>query len=1155
MLYIIIFLSFIIFGNSVLLEDQPTSNWVLEIKNEFGNNEPIIFKGGRYSIVTFVVTHESGKFYLDRSFDKSMFKIALNDSNFKTFEDYYIINPSKSLEYSTYIGLNCDNNIQNNEYILNFEIKAYYIAQSVLKIKPCKVVIDKSKSIITLEPVSLNLPQLGGSFFKLKEKLYNINNIYIVPRKEDKFVSYDTALYAKIDSFSLKTMNKYEYKDGYLIDFKFGTKSTLNKLGENRSLKFELEIYEKSEVKCFMVNENYTKVNFNVTDENTDKINKTVLETIKYYFQEVTPEFDYSNNFQIKTYIPASNVYILFYLYNKTYNEELLYYFFIPKAGEYIFKFDGVNNNFEYSLIGQINNLNLIKSDFFSFIYNYRFKNEPSKDINRIPQCAEFYFDLNSNEESLNEFEFLSKKYCYKIMNEDEPILSRINGTVICRNISSNNSNKKMICVEPNNQNNDKKFRNSVTNYKEKFNEFVENLKNESNIEDNLGIKGLKVLKVNRYYDNEPPDTNKLQLVIDKTKGLQKLSILRFNITSFNTNPIECYYNSKLSDDILDISKVKDKNIIFNGYNDTQSFEVELTNGKENMIYLLFMVCYNLPGVSIKYHSTGIFNPYTYIYSNKNLDLDIPIKNSLKINCNENKNKMNLFCLKNDMEPLLNELKIELPKIVKGHIISLLKFFPNLRLSPQMELLQIGKKNIEKVEDFLKDKKSMYNKRYLVDKTSILSAMLKSVDCLSLIDNPYLFENISINYRQCIEIKKNFSDKLIYVIDNYYKCNNIVEIIKDFLNVDTSIDKHEWYIIEFLFLFNGITLNFDSLKEKHLDTLFNITFCLKDKFEDYWEYSKNYFLINKTILYPTIKLIKKEMILLILKPLSNLINVLHFNEIGNSIYANDTNITNNSSKFIPTERGKILQNKIFEFTKYLNEFGSGTYKISYSMYINIITFDENNEIQITQNSLFEREDGSENVIYNLKGKGIYVIFNPRRILKENGGNSIQIINFDPPILPLINNHKNIIRDFISIAVFDKNGNKIDINNLKNDLKPIILYNKTFHQNLKHCIFYKDFEKDLNGERIDVNTDYTFKGEKFFACSYKHLTVSTAGEEIIGGSFWSDNFILLVSLFAVIAIIIITIIIVIIIFYKRKKNKSLEVEDINNENELGELMNK
>ena len=296
------------------------------------------------------------------------------------------------------------------------------------------------------------------------------------------------------------------------------------------------------------------------------------------------------------------------------------------------------------------------------------------------------------------------------------------------------------------------------------------------------------------------------------------------------------------------------------------------------------------------------------------------------------------------------------------------------------------------------------------------------------------------------------------------------------------------------------------------------------------------------------------MILLILKPLSNLINVLHFNEIENSIFTNNTNVTNNSSKFIPTERGKILQNKIFEFTKYLNEFGSGTYKISYSMYINIITIDENNEIQISQNSLFEREDGSEKVIYNLNEKGIYVIFNPRRILKENGGNAIQIINFDPPVLPLINNHKNIIRDFISIAVFDKNGNKIDINNLKNDLQPIILYNKTFHQNLKHCIFYKDFEKDLNGERMDVNTDYTFKGEKFFACYYKHLTVSTAGEEIIGGSFWSDNFILLVSLFAVIAIIIITIIII-IIFYKRKKNKSLEVEDINNENELGELINK
>ena len=137
-------------------------------------------------------------------------------------------------------------------------------------------------------------------------------------------------------------------------------------------------------------------------------------------------------------------------------------------------------------------------------------------------------------------------------------------------------------------------------------------------------------------------------------------------------------------------------------------------------------------------------------------------------------------------------------------------------------------------------------------------------------------------------------------------------------------------------MFNEITLNFDSLKEEHLDTLFNITFCLKDKFEEYWEYSKNYFLINKTLLYPSVKLIKKEMILLILKPLSNLINVLHFNEIENSNYTikiqNNTNATNNSSIIIiPTERGKLLQNKIFEFTKYLNEFGNGTYKISNSI--------------------------------------------------------------------------------------------------------------------------------------------------------------------------------------------------------------------------------
>jgi hypothetical protein len=185
---------------------------------------------------------------------------------------------------------------------------------------------------------------MGGSFFKLKEKLYNINNIYINPKRQDKIISFGISSYITIESFSLKSMNKYEYKDGYLINFKFGTESTLDELGENRNLTFELEIYEKSEVKCFKLNENSTKVNFNVTEANPAILNKSVSETIQYYLQDVTPEFDDSNNYQIKTYIPASNVYLELYLYNKTYNEELIYNFYIPKSGEYTFKLDGLNN-------------------------------------------------------------------------------------------------------------------------------------------------------------------------------------------------------------------------------------------------------------------------------------------------------------------------------------------------------------------------------------------------------------------------------------------------------------------------------------------------------------------------------------------------------------------------------------------------------------------------------------------------------------------------------------------------------------------------------------------------------------------------------------------------------------------------------------------
>ena len=60
-----------------------------------------------------------------------------------------------------------------------------------------------------------------------------------------------------------------------------------------------------------------------------------------------------------------------------------------------------------------------------------------SKDINRTPQCVKFNFGEDSNLTQLAQFESLALKYCYKIMNEEESILSRIMQSVVCRSVQT----------------------------------------------------------------------------------------------------------------------------------------------------------------------------------------------------------------------------------------------------------------------------------------------------------------------------------------------------------------------------------------------------------------------------------------------------------------------------------------------------------------------------------------------------------------------------------------------------------------------------------------------------------------------------------------------------------------------------------------------
>ena len=97
--------------------------WKLEVKNEFGTDEEIVLRAGQYTKVTFVVTNENDYTFYDRFFDTSEFQIYLKDYNLVTLEESYEISPFKSLEYTTYIGLRCESQINDEEYTFTFSVK------------------------------------------------------------------------------------------------------------------------------------------------------------------------------------------------------------------------------------------------------------------------------------------------------------------------------------------------------------------------------------------------------------------------------------------------------------------------------------------------------------------------------------------------------------------------------------------------------------------------------------------------------------------------------------------------------------------------------------------------------------------------------------------------------------------------------------------------------------------------------------------------------------------------------------------------------------------------------------------------------------------------------------------------------------------------
>lgn len=1137
----------------------PPSNsipWKLEIKNEYGNDDQIVLRSGRYTRITFILSPEDGQKYLDYSQLNSKFKIYLSDKNIKTDEDEYEINLAKSLEYSAYIGLKCKNNISELNYKIQFLIKDSNNMQIELNISPVTVVIDKTPTKIKLIPVKTYLPEKSYSFFKLGEELYNINELQIIQQNKEDNENY---FFTNVDIKEYDTDNdssKKRFFNGEILlpDYHYGISTSYENLGNETEYIFELGLSADNEEdkECFLLDENYQKLTIKALNETPTILNDLTKEAIVYSFENITPKKDESINIQIKLNIPVAPIFLTCELNAKKDDDTLLYQKYIYETGEQIFKFDNLKINAEYNIkckFEDINNEKDEKSSFYILIGNKPgndiiTKIISSKDINRTPQCAIFTFGVNSTIDDLKEFEKLSEKYCYYIMNEKETIMNRIMENIKCESDKiddedddddnkENIRNKYMVCAGPSDENYDKKYkRNTNINFNAGFEKLIENLSNNVKINESLGISGLEVESLERYYDNEPPNINKIEIIKLKGKNDNKL---KFNITSTNSQPIKCYYNEELnSNNNKKFISLEIDDVVLNE-GETKKIETKIMDQPEEGAMLsLFMICYNLPGFSIKYESTGIFTAFTYYYSTTGEEDDndetSPKKDDISIDCKEENNRGHPYCLKDRSNHIIDKIKTKMPDFIED-IMEKSDLFEKLPSSSQLKFLENSKKElINSLQKMVQNGENKENRKEVVEKLTELAEYLHKRDCS-------LYEN-DIEYKECRNKKIEILTDLITAVQSYFKCSTMIKIIKEGMTDD--IEENLKYI---LFLISEITNNADSLKKGESAILYNITLCLQENFEEYWNNVQNS-LEEKSSLPETIKSIKKDISLILIKSLNNLINILHYDEVDGYIKNDDIS----KAGIMKNSEGKKIQKGIFDFIKNFNDFGNGIYNISDKMKISVIINDENKEKNnirtrvLLEEQLNEENDGEQ--IYNVFDKGIYIILHPKKMMEKRGGHAIQLVIYDSPLIPIENKKIKNVRDFISITIYDKNGKEIDITDLSEEERPIILYNKTLYKKLRHCFYYDEKKEELDTNGIVSKDNYVYRNEKYFRCSSKHLTSFTAGDYISSNSSnWWKVFLIILA-----CLIILAIAAFVFIHFRKNKvdNKSIEKDFPNNE---------
>ena len=1057
-------------------ETNQTSHWKLEVKNEKMTNETIVLKPNQYTKVILSVSHLEELNVLDYSFDRSKFTVKLDsEDKLKMYGDKVVIVPSVSLEYIVYIGLKCgykESEIQNLKFKVDStkDLDDQDLEDASLDVEEVPLEINEDITLLELEPIETNLTGEGYSLFRLKNEIYNMEDIEIISDDKNDDYKFEGV---KIEAFKDREKEKKEEEfNGILFDGKFSVEQKFENLKE-KSLIFNLAIKDADKdgkcLKYFELSEDSKVLSIEVNENPILTVNDAVKQAILYTMENITPKRDVTNNIQIKMTLPVAPLIIDCDLKGegeKEDDDEINFKDYIVNSGSYVLKFDDLNSNNEYKIKCDFTTVNKKEDKFTIKLGNEKNSDFitplfPSRTSDSIPQCLEFIFKSEEEEkleDEVKKFTDLSEKLCQKVMSKDEDVISRIEGKFKCQkavfseDIEKNKINRAIICIGASEKFKSKRFIDSLDNetnthyYEEHVEEFVglidttEKIKDAFKSDDVDDIKHLELVEFKRYYDLDSPDINKIKLELN-SKETKKKKDLEFNISTTNEQPIECFYNEELQKD----HKKRFMALYFNRGvksitlypNEQKTIKVYLSDSSLKRMYSLYMNCYNLPGAKIRYEQTNVFNAYTYLYIEEEYNQYVVPPENVTINCAEKNNRINPHCLKGQYNSLLNRLKTRMPIIDKDEE---LEKFNKLSNEAQLDLLKTleaewekkikpKKKNIEFLEDLI------YMAQYLSNRDCSAYAKGNTNKKSETIDKA--------EYKECRKTKKEIHKKIIDFFKDSFTCDNIVNLIGQ-EGLSKDVEDNVKYII---YLIQELSNDAESFNKGESEILFNMVTCLETNFNSYWEEVEQYLKINET-LDQSIIAVKKDLEILLIQSLANLVKILHFEEIDGYISRSVT-----EAGILKNNKGEKIYKSIKEFLKHFNEFGPGEYNLSDSIIINVTVNDEYQEkqrrylLEENEAEIIDEEQIEElEHVVKYDDKGIIVILKPKPLMKRANAYSMQIVRYDSPIMPIKisgNKDDSTLDTFVSITLYDKDGNEISIDDMPENIRPKIIYNRSY----------------------------------------------------------------------------------------------------------------